>query len=288
MKIAIVIYTYDRTDDAKINQEIIRQVWGKSGFFEDIKIVHTYNGLPNWYPQKYLEDSLVTTTNPGHFQGASDLLDTGYDEVLKQNWDVDYVVFLAADTWIVKPNFINLVINEMLEKKLYLATCAWGGLPDKPGNIISACAVDFFIVDNHWCKKSDVFPLDYAFFYNKYFDLFYYQGGSPSVERLFMSHFLKAIHLETKSDVEFVVKAKEKIRVIFEREPVHEFIDQKGLYVRKMYWPEIGLLTHHNPKDRQAVYKELDLQPGKFSKTFTESKSLDYYNPGYNSNQTAN
>lgn len=289
MRITVVIYTYDRTDDAKINQEIIRDVWGKSGLFSDIKIVHSYNGSAGWYPGKYLEDKLITSINPGHFQGASELLDFGFAEIKKQKWNSDYTIFLAADTWLVKPEFVKKLINDMREKNLYLATCAWGGLPDKPGNIISACAVDFFIVDHQWCDMSNIFPLDYKGFCDKYSDLFYYQGGTPSVERLFMSHFLRSIHLETKSDVEFVARAKEKIRIITEREPIHESVNEKGLYVRKMYWPEIGLLTHHLPKDRQSAFKDQNLKiNGVNANKFLTADDLGYYNPGFKAVQTAN
>ena len=41
MKLWVVIYTYDKIDEACIQMEIIRNL--RSDFFEKIIIVHTYN-----------------------------------------------------------------------------------------------------------------------------------------------------------------------------------------------------------------------------------------------------
>src|SRR3972149_8871074 len=129
MKIAVVISTYNRVDDAKINMEIIRAIWEKSNLFGNIKIIHSYNGKKQWYPEKYLEDSLVVTENKGHFHGAADLLDAGFLEIEKSEWNTDYAIFLAADTWLTKPAFILRLLNEIKEKNLYLATNTWDALP---------------------------------------------------------------------------------------------------------------------------------------------------------------
>jgi hypothetical protein len=61
--IGVLIYTYNRTDDAKINMDIIRNVWEKSKYFEKIKIVHAFNGEKSWYAKKYLENDLVVMKN---------------------------------------------------------------------------------------------------------------------------------------------------------------------------------------------------------------------------------
>lgn len=39
-KIGVLLYTFNRIDDAKINQEIIRNLWKTTDFLSDIKIVH--------------------------------------------------------------------------------------------------------------------------------------------------------------------------------------------------------------------------------------------------------
>ena len=164
MNIAVVISTYNRVDDARINMEIIRNVWEKTNLFGKVNIVHSYNGKKEWYLEKYLEDSLIVTENKGHFHGAANLLDAGFLEIERCKWDVDYLVFLAADTWITKPDFILSLLNEIKEKKLYLATNTWDALPDKPGNVLKAMASDFFVLDYKWALDLNIFPLDYGKF----------------------------------------------------------------------------------------------------------------------------
>ena len=111
--IGVLLYTYNRTDDARINQEIIRNVWGKSELFDEIKIIHTYNGEEAWYPEQYLEDKLIRRENLGHFLGAEDLINTGMTAFQNEFPDVEYIIILAADTWCVKPNYIASIIDNM-------------------------------------------------------------------------------------------------------------------------------------------------------------------------------
>lgn len=75
--LGILIYTYNRIDDAKINMEIIKNVWQADDYFENLEIIHAFNGKKEWYEKKYLEDKLVRIRNTWHFQGASDLIDVG-------------------------------------------------------------------------------------------------------------------------------------------------------------------------------------------------------------------
>ena len=71
LKVVVLIYTYDRIDDAKINQEIILKNWTPDQGFKDIKITHVFNGKRSWWSDKYLEDDLIyLDSNPDHFRGA--------------------------------------------------------------------------------------------------------------------------------------------------------------------------------------------------------------------------
>ena len=288
MNIAVVISTYNRVDDARINMEIIRNVWEKTNLFGKINIVHSYNGKKEWYLEKYLEDSLVVTENKGHFHGAANLLDAGFLEIERCKWDVDYLVFLAADTWITKPDFILSLLNEIKEEKLYLATNTWDALPDKPGNVLKAMASDFFVLDYKWALDLNIFPLDYGKFKEKYEDLFYYQGGQIMVEKILMAHVFRAIHDQTNNDPELPALVKNKIKVIEEREPVHEKIDENGLWVRKMYWPKIGLITNHKSEEKKKILKDLGLNVGPNCKKLINSENLDYFNHGFSSFQSVN
>lgn len=268
--------------------EIIRAIWEKSDLFGNIKIIHSYNGKKIWYPKKCLEDVLTVSKNKGHFHGAADLLDKGFGKIAERKWDIDFVIFLAADTWVTKPNFILKFIKEMKEKNLYLATNTWNALPDKPGNVLKALAVDFFILDYKWALDSKVFPLNFGKFKEKYEELFYYQGSLIMVEKLLIAHFLRAIHIQTNNEPETSALARNKIKIIEEREPVHEKVDENGLWVRKMHWPEIGLITNHKPEEKKQILKNLGLDVGPNCRKLINSKDLSYYNRGFISYQTIN
>lgn len=287
-KLGVVIYTYNRIDDSRINMEIINTLWKDSDKFDSVQIAHSFNGEEPWYPNKYLEDYIVRSKNLGHFEGDSNLLDLGFEEFSKNNLDADYVVFMASDTWIIKPDFIQNTIDLMNKDSKYLAASSWNGLPDKPGDVMKSASVDLFIVDYKWFLKNKIFPLDFTDFKNKYSDLFYYQGGEIMVEKLLMAHFLRAIHSESKNDAELSAIARSKVHSIIEREPVHSHIDENGLWVRKMYWSEIGLITNHKPDEKQKILKDLNLRVGKFASKLIDSTDTSYYNNGFISFQKVN
>jgi hypothetical protein len=67
-----------------------------------------------------------------------------------------------------------------------------------------------------------------------------------------------------------------------EREPVH--FENTKKYERKMYYPKIHLLTHHDPKEKQKILKKYKIKGVSIQKLMT-SKKLDYYNGGHVKNQ---
>jgi len=176
-KIAVVIYTYNRVEDAKINMEIIRNVWSGSKKLE-IKIIHCFNGKKLWYSKKYLEDDLIYLKNSGHFRGASELIDAGINIVEKKYKDTDYTIVLASDTWLIKPNYLEKVLEKMESENKYLASCPWG-LPKRNDLRDVGMAVDFFVINSKLAKKYKMFPVDYEDFFSKYSDLFFYQYTGP-------------------------------------------------------------------------------------------------------------
>lgn len=277
--IGVVIYTHNRVDDAKINIEIIRNLWEASGLFNNVKIVHSFNGEKSWYPKKYLENDLVVLKNSWHFQGAADLIDAGLKKMsLYKN--IDYVIVLAADTWLINPGYLNKLLTQMKGDEFRLATCAWGLLEQ---NLIqkTGVATDFFILDLKWAKKYKLFPINYGEFYKKYKDLFLYQnGGAPMLEKLFLSKFIKAISLQEKFDVFSRKEVLKKILVMKERTPIHLEIDNKDNWVRKMYWPKMGLLTHHDPGPKKQILKRIGIKKGENIKKLLNSTDLLYFNKG--------
>jgi hypothetical protein len=85
-----------------------------------VKLVHAFNGDTDWWPEKYLEDHTLFTSNGGHYAGASVLLDEGLAAMSRLYPEIEYVVVLASDTWCLFPEYIVNQINLMQQSKLYL------------------------------------------------------------------------------------------------------------------------------------------------------------------------
>lgn len=278
--IGVLIYTYNRVDDARVNIDIIRNVWEKSKHFENVKIVHSFNGEKSWYAKKELENDLVALKNSWHFQGASDLIDAGIKTFQKKYKNIDYVIVLASDTWLIKPEYVESLISRMKNDKLYLATCSWG-LPDRDNIADVGVAIDFFIIDLKWATKNKMFPIAYGKFQKKYKDLFAYQkAGNIMLEKLFLARYLEAVSRSEKIDGIARKIAIEKTLSLKDREPVHSSIDEKGNWVRKMYWPKMGLLTHHEPEPKRNILKKEKISNGKNIEMLLKNKDLSYYNNG--------
>lgn len=257
IKLGVLIYTYDRIEDAKTNMDIVRKLWQKSETFSDIKIVHAYNGKKEWYPKKHIENDLVRLKNPGHFQGAAELIDAGIKKFTAKYADLDYVFVLAADTWLVKLSYVENIIRDMKKKELYLSTCAWG-LPDRNDIFEVGMAVDLFVVDFAWAKKYKMFPIDYKGFRKRYGDLLLYlKGWNLMLEKLLITRYLQAIFRHFNDNNQLKHCARNKIRLLSDREPVHSHVDDSGFWIRKMHWPKMGLLTDHDFKKKKNLIKSV-------------------------------
>lgn len=275
-KIGVLIYTHNRVDDARINMEIVRNEWGRLNLFKKVKIIHAYNGKESWYPDKYLEDDLVRIKNSWHFQGASELLDAGMKKFASKYKDLDYVIVLAADTWLIKPKYIAKLINKMAVQKLLWATCSWGRKGQNEMRDVGA-ATDFFIFDFQWAMKYKMFPLKYESFKNKYEDLiFYYRGQHVMLEKLIYLRFNQAFRRQENKSYFLKHEPLNKILVMKDR----EFVHLSKFWKRKMFWPKIGLLSHHDPVSKRNILKKYEIRGGKYSNILKNSKNPDYYNLG--------
>jgi len=161
-------------------------------------------------------------------------------------------------------------------------------LPNKPGSVLKGPAVDFCIFDLKWATKYNMFPINYGNFYSKYHELFYARGQTVTVEEILISRFLNAVHRQTHVDAELTPTALSKIYRMKEREPIHYHIDNKKRWVRKMYWPELGILTHHDPREKRRILKELKITHGDNIQKLLKSNNLKYYNRGFISYQNVN
>ncbi|MBX4189589.1 hypothetical protein KW785_03290 [Candidatus Parcubacteria bacterium] len=290
MNIGVLLYTYNRTDDAKINLEIIRNVWSKHESLKNVTVVHSYNGEKEWWPEKYLEDELIYLPNPGHFAGAELLINEGVKIFAEKFPDIDYVILLASDTWLVKPEYLVRVIMEMQTTDKYLAASVWGSKM-KSNLFKRGASLDFNIFNLKWAITNNLFPLRYAEFREKYQDLFFYFDETVYLEVLFMVRFLEAISHSIKISSDNLLKpvALEHVRRLREREPIHEVGSERRFFKidfwrRNMYWPDIGLLTHHDPNEKRRALKKHHLALGDAGKRFLTSPNLDYYNRGLKKN----
>lgn len=276
--IGVLLYTHDRVEDAYINQEIIRNVWGRSGLFGSITIVHAYNGKKSWYPKKYLEDVLIRGANPGHFQGAAELVDSGISVFHKHYPKIPYIIALASDTWMMKSSYVSKLIRTMQQKNKWLACSPWD-VPQVKDIPEVGISLDFFIVDAHWERRYQMFPLAYKQFYDQYADFILYLGGSNvSAEKLFFARYLRACGKEYGRNVGKHTYGLSKLLVIRERRPVHSHINKRRFWIRKHFWPKIGLLTHHDPIVKQKAFQKFPKVFGKHAEKFRTAKNVDYFN----------
>ncbi len=277
-KISVVIYTHERTDDARINLEIIRSLWSKE--FADIKIVHAYNGQESWYPAQYLEDKLIRRENRGHILGAIDLIETGVNDALA-SYESDYVIVLAADTWCIKPAYISWLIATMQERSQRLATCAWGNISENDIWKIGM-AMDFFIVDSRWAKANNIFPIGYEDFSHRFKDILAYMGAEVLPERVFGFKLREILKREAQTvlgnvqELDYWNHVDTLVLKMVEREPVH--FTEGGNVHRKNYWPVIGLCGQHDPRPKQEVLKGEGINEGESIQKLINASDLTYYN----------
>lgn len=153
MKLAVLLITYDRIKDVKISMKLIRDLWSREEELQNIDIYHAYNGEFKNYPKKFLEDKLIRRPNPGHYQGAANLINTGIKEILESKKNYDYVFVMSGDVWLIKPKILVNVLKTMTNQKYQFATSLWPDLFFIPRYFAS----EFFIITPKLAQK--VFPL---------------------------------------------------------------------------------------------------------------------------------
>ena len=105
-------------------------------------------------------------------------------------------------------------------------------------------------------------------------------GSNVSVERLALARFHDASFAEHQSNVRRKELAEKSIYFMTERMPVHLKKDSKGYWVRRFYWPKIGLVTHHEPAPKQAIIRRTKGISGTAIEQLRSAQSLSYYNGG--------
>ncbi len=277
-RFGVVIYTHNRVDDARINMEIIRSLWTTSGLFKTpIPIVHAFNGDKQWWPKRYLEDVLVRQKNPGHFQGASELIDAGLSRMHKQFPDVSYVLVLAADTWMTKPSAAARILSTMVREQQYLATSAWNA-PKHLEMKEVGIATDCLFLHLPWAYRFGMLPIGYEEFWNRHSEMILYAGAnSVMLEKLAFARFKQALWRDPSLKLSMLHKIRARLLELRERGRVHARIRRDGTWERTHHFPKIGLLTHHDAIAKHRIFKNVKNVSGPTIERFLKTKKLRVY-----------
>lgn len=238
MRVAVVIITYNRVKDAKVQMELIRNLWSKQKQLRSVTIYHLYDGKEKWYPKKYLEDFFIKCKNPGHYEGAGLLINTGIETVLNSKTRFDYIIVSSADVWLIKPKLLVKILEEMGKKKYFLAASTWFSQ--------EAFSTEFFIISSQFAKY--VFPLESNDYRVKHWLLTFF------TEKIAQKAVLE-ICLWKKVD-----KTLKRLGVDKEKEILRLPFRQNIIRSNRFHSPELGYLSHHNPRKKRKIVIKAKLE----------------------------
>jgi hypothetical protein len=262
--LAVVVSTHDRVEYARVNMEIIRATWPE--LLGRVLLVHAYNGPGKCEP--YLEDLTVQIPRgPSHYTGAAELIDAGSAAISSQYPEVQYVVYLASDTWLYRPAALRHIVDDMRARALKIATTPFGVADDAHGvsrergdpHLLpgTGFTTDFFVIDLPWAVKFGMLPLDLSGFVDQYGDLLAYFQEIVLLEKHVEGRYLSAVRsfLQQTSwpkdglGSEGLRQARALLRPIDERP-----IDPAGRSAppHKSHWPELGLTSTEDADLKRA------------------------------------
>jgi len=252
MKLWVLIYTHDKTEEACVQIEIIRTL--RKNHFSDIKIVHAYNWAKKKYPKKYLEDKVIYLDNPWHYCWAANLMDAGVKALLKYK-DLDYLMINACDSRRLSPEKITKILWRMKKEKKVIGTCPWW-FPGQTERRWVGMACDSFFLDAKREKENHIFPLKHKEFYDKYIDFIRYMWhNNVLVEALLASRYITACSNITKDrDAQLWFYANDKVYLIKERMPTMLSTTQRNFDI-----PSLGLYTDHDTATKKKLIKKYKL-----------------------------
>lgn len=143
-KIAVLIRVYDRTNDLKINVQVIKDLWKE----HDYDIFVCFNGKEKGYIlDKKVHDStkvIQLDHNAGHLKGNSQLLLEGMKHINLTQYN--YLIILEADTWLMGDSLITKYVNLLDNSSSVWASSEWVENRYSVG-------VDFAIIDSTFISK---------------------------------------------------------------------------------------------------------------------------------------
>lgn len=265
--LAHLIYTYDRLDDARVQQEISRALYSEA--FGGVHLVHAYNGTTSFGYNPYLEDKLIVRENKGHYRGAVDLINAGlaYCESLDPDGP-QFVLVTASDTWAVDVHWLRATIDEMAATGKVLAASSWR---TGPQYAIGGFSLDFFIIDRLWNARARIFPLDYDAFYEAYADMLGAVLYTPPIPEAAFQHAYHRHFLITYRDNAVLIERERRFRRIVEREPACVRDNTIGRQ-------RTGIWHSHQAADKKALLLRLDLACGEHTIRLMTTPDCLYFN----------
>jgi hypothetical protein len=261
-----LIYTYDRLDDARVQQEISKRLY--SAAFGGVHLVHAYNGKKEFGYAPYLEDKLIVRQNRGHYRGAVDLINAGLAWFNVAGLpEVRYVLITAADTWAVDVPFLQSVVMNMEAHGRVLATSSWRTA--QPAQI-HGFSLDFFIVDLQWNARASIFPLDYDAFYDRYADILALLY-SPPIAEVALQHAFQCHFLSTYVDNSVLIERNRQLLRIAEREPACIRENARGR-------TQTGIWHSHGADEKRALLSAAGLDCGPHCRRLIDAEDCSYFN----------
>jgi hypothetical protein len=209
---------------------------------------------------------------------------------------VRYVVYLASDTWLYRPERLASILDDMRAGKrlaaapFQVAENAHGLRRERGDRDLlpnTGLTTDFFVADLHWAREYGLLPLDLVGFVDEYGDLLAYFQEIVLLEKLLEGRYLAAVrrylrHVAWHKDglgSEGMRQGKQMLRLMDERQ-----IDPTGREhpPHKGHWPDLGLITIEEPETKQAAMRAVDgLEGGLLLERFLRDDDLSWYNaPG--------
>lgn len=239
IKIASVIITYNRIDEAKAQMDIIRELW--QPLFAQVDIYHEFNGKKEWYPEKYREDFLHRHKPMSHYIGANHMLNQGFKHVLESGKKYDYIIATSSDTWFFEPKKLKEVVLTCHRKKVQLATSLWAGM---------VFSTEFFVITPDLAKK--VFPLSLAQIITRY-------------------KLLKWAHTKiAKIAILETIFTLQVMRVLMNPNKIYLIPGRKTVWPTNRFWSPNFYASHHDrnqrkkdilPKIRHILGKHIEEMP---------------------------
>ncbi|MDL5158937.1 hypothetical protein [Actinomycetospora termitidis] len=270
--------------------EIIRSLWAP---YLDVVLVHADNGPHHWEP--YLEDHTVKPLPAeSHFTGAASLIDAGTSALRSLDPVPRFVVCLAGDCWLYRPEVLRDLLDEMAADDLRLAAARFEVARDAHGVVRQSgdptllpgvgLTTDFFVLDLEWAIRTDMIPLRFDEFLAAHGPLLDYLQEIVLLEKFFEGRFLGAVRLEMQRarwwkdglGSEGLRQARRSLRVLDERP-----IDPTGRTAppHKGHWPALGLSTTEDPTRKRDELRGVDdLRCGPTLRRFFAEDDLSWFN----------